>query len=116
GATPISVAFATAAMRHRAVSSGWYGLPSIITIADPTTRPPTSAFHIIHAVVENQQNRLPGPRSKWRLWFFSVSSRIPPWLCTIAFGLPVVPEEKRMESGRAKCTDGNAEQCDGSPT
>ena len=53
---------------------------------------PTRKFHIIQPVVVNQNMRSPGRRSRCRR-FFSCSSRIPPWPCTIAFGSPVVPEE-----------------------
>jgi hypothetical protein len=29
----------------------------------------------------------------WKVWSLSCSMRMPPWLCVIAFGSPVVPEE-----------------------
>ena len=53
-----------------------------------------SAFHIIQAVVVNHWTRSPGPTSQASPRFFMCSSKIPPWPCTIAFGRPVVPEEK----------------------
>jgi hypothetical protein len=70
-------------------------LPSIITIDARRTRFETSAFHIIHAVVVNQSSRSPCLMSKQSPRFLQCSSRIPPCPWTIAFGNPVVPEEKR---------------------
>ena len=99
GLAPIRVAPVCAARRHCQRRSGCSGLPSIITIEARTSRPETSAFHIIQAVVENQRIRSPAWRSQLSAWFFRCSSRIPPWLCTIAFGLPVVPEEKSTHRG-----------------
>ena len=49
-------------------------------------------FHIIQPVVVNQKSRSSACRSRCRCIFFSISSRTPPWPCTIAFGRPVVPE------------------------
>jgi hypothetical protein len=68
-------------------------LPSISTTDAPVSSPETSAFHIIHAVVENHRMRSPRRRSQLSAWFLRCSSRTPPWPCTIAFGFPVVPEE-----------------------
>src|SRR4051794_24159910 len=71
----------------------------MVTTAQPTSSAEASAFHIIHAVVVYQSSASPGPRSQDSAWFFRCSSRIPPWPCTIAFGLPVVPEENTTNSG-----------------
>ena len=108
GLAPISVAPVSAASRHCQRMSGCSGLPSIITIDARTSSDDTSAFHIIQAVVENHRIRSPGPRSQLSAWFFRCSSRIPPWPCTIAFGLPVVPEENSTHSGWANGTGSNA--------
>ena len=62
----MSVAFVFSDAPRVPWDPGKLGLPSIVTIEDPTTNPPMRVFHIIVAVVENQQNWLPGPRSKCR--------------------------------------------------
>ena len=88
--------------RRAATASAGPGAAGCRRSARSTRRPAapdTSAFHIIQAVVENHSIRSPGPRSQLRAWFFRCSSRIPPWQCTIAFGLPVVPEENSTHSG-----------------
>jgi len=54
--------------------------------------PETRKFHILQPVVVNQKRRSPGWASTWRFSTFRCSSRMPPWLCMIAFGRPVVPE------------------------
>jgi hypothetical protein len=79
-------------------------LPSKRTTVEPTTRPDTQKFHIIHPVVVNQKNRSPSPRSKWKPSALACSSRIPPWPWTIGFGFPVVPDENRMYSGWSNST------------
>ena len=45
--------------------------------------------------------------SIWKLKAFSCSSRMPPWLWTMALGSPVVPEENRIHSGCEKGTCSN---------
>ncbi len=67
----------------------------------------TSAIHIIQAVVVYQSIPSPGCWSQLRPWFLHASIRMPPWRCTIAFGSPVVPEEKRTQSGWSKATGSN---------
>ena len=41
-------------------------------------------------------------------WFLKCSTRIPPWRCTIAFGSPVVPDEKSTYSGWSNDTWANS--------
>jgi len=74
-------------------------LPSTITIEARVRSVETRAVHIIQAVVVNHSRRSPGRRSQLKAWFFKCSIRIPPWQCTIALGRPVVPDEKRTQSG-----------------
>ncbi len=83
---------ACSASAQRALRSGWAGLPSYSTIDASVASPPTRKFHIIQPVVVNQNSRSPACASTWRCIDFSVSSRMPPCPCTIAFGRPVVPE------------------------
>ncbi len=64
-------------------------------------------FHIIQPVVVNQNSRSPACASMCRCSIFRCSSRIPPWLCTIAFGRPVVPDEYRTHSGWSNGTRSN---------
>ena len=42
---------------------------------------------------------------------FSCSMRMPPWLCVIALGSPVVPEENRTHSGwpNGTCSNSNSD-------
>ena len=88
--------------------SGQPGSPSSITIDARTSSAATSAFHIIHDVVENQSSRPPGFRSQLSACAFDSSRRMPPWPCTIAFGLPVVPDENSTNSGWSNATGSNA--------
>ncbi len=64
GLAPISVAPVSSASRHCHPRSGYAGSPSTITMVAPTRSPETSAFHIIHAVVEYHSTTSPrrGPR------------------------------------------------------
>ena len=94
GLSPKKVGFVSSMSRHWNERSGYPGLPSIMTIDARRSSTETSAFHIIHAVVVNHWSRSPGLRSQLKPWFFRCSSRMPPWQCTIAFGRPVVPDEK----------------------
>ena len=94
GLTPMKLARVSSASRHWNEGSGHSGSPSIITIDARTSRADTSAFHIIHAVVENHSRRPPGLRSQPRPTPLRCSMSWPPWPCTIAFGSPVVPDEK----------------------
>jgi hypothetical protein len=56
-------------------------------------------FHIIHPVVVKKNRTSPALRSMLSRCSLSCSSRMPPWLCVIAFGSPVVPEENRIHNG-----------------
>jgi hypothetical protein len=62
-------------------------------MAASVSRPETRKFHIIQPVVVNQNTLSPSRASTCRPSIFRCSSRMPPWLWTIAFGSPVVPEE-----------------------
>ena len=95
GLTPIIVARVSSAKRHWKERSGHSGSPSSMTIDDRSSSAETSAFHIIHAVVENHIRRPPGLRSQPRPCPLWCSSSCPPWPWTIALGRPVVPEENR---------------------
>ncbi len=108
GLRPKNVGFVSSTSRHWNARSGYAGLPSIITIDARWSSVETSAFHIIQAVVVNHWSRSPGCRSQLKPWFFRCSTRMPPWQCTIAFGNPVVPEEKRTQSGCAKGRGSNS--------
>jgi hypothetical protein len=44
----------------------------------------------------------------WKVCSLSCSIRIPPWLCVIALGRPVVPEENKIQSGCPKGTCSNS--------
>ena len=57
--------------------------------------------------------RSPARRSMWNCCSLSCSSRIPPWLCTIAFGSPVVPEENKIHNGWPNGTCSNANSAAG---
>src|ERR1700726_317539 len=70
----------------------------------PSARPVTRKFHIIQPAVVNQKKRSPGCKSRCNAKAFRCSSRIPPWLCTIGLGIPVVPDEKRIQSGWSNST------------
>ena len=94
GAIPMIVARSCSTIRHCSRKSGYKGFPSIITTDARARSPDISAFQIIQAVVLNQKIRSSGPMSHDSTRFFRCSIRIPPWQCTIAFGSPVVPEEK----------------------
>src|SRR5699024_938942 len=79
--------------------SGDAGLPSYKMMVLPVSNPPTRKFHIIHPVVVNQKKRSPFPRSLWNVRAFRCSSKMPPWLWTIGFGFPVVPDENKTHKG-----------------
>ena len=70
--------------------------------------PRSSAFHIIQEVVLNQSRRPPGFRSQLKAFALRLSSRMPPWPWTMAFGGPVVPDEKSTNSGWSKATGSNS--------
>ncbi|GMA18119.1 hypothetical protein GCM10025862_01400 [Arsenicicoccus piscis] len=108
GLAPMIVAPVRSARDHCQATSGHIGLPSTMTIEARTSSELTSAFHIIQAVVENHSIRSSGPMSHDSAWFFRCSSRMPPWPWTIAFGWPVVPEEKSTNSGWSNGTASNA--------
>ena len=108
GLRPKNVARVSSASCHWKDTSGYAGSPSIMTIEARVSSTETSAFHIIHAVVVNHWRRSPARRSQLNVWFFRCSRRMPPWPCTIAFGRPVVPEEKSTYSGCAKATGSNS--------
>src|SRR5699024_11992079 len=74
---------------------GYVGLPSYKIIVLPVNKPPTRKFHIIQPVVVNQKNRSPSPRSARKVKAFKCSNKMPPWLWTIGFGFPVVPDENK---------------------
>ncbi len=114
GLRPKNVGRVCPASSHWKLRSGYAGFPSIITIDARSSSVETSAFHIIHAVVVNHCSRSPGWRSQLNAWFFRCSRRIPPWQCTIAFGSPVVPDEKRTHNGWEKGSGSNASSA-GSP-
>src|SRR5690625_2841084 len=77
--------------------SGYAGFPSYKIIALPVNSPPTKKFHIIQPVVVNQKRRSSFPKSQWNVNALRCSSKIPPWLCTIGFGFPVVPDENKTQ-------------------
>ena len=108
GATPITVGCSSSASRHCSSRSGHAGSPSSITIDERSSSPATSAFHIIHAVVENHSSRPPGLRSQPSPRFLWCSISWPPWPWTIAFGSPVVPEENSTYSGWSNGTASNS--------
>ena len=95
GLTPMKLGWVSCASRHWKARSGHIVSPSIITIDARTSSAETSAFHIIHAVVENHSRRPPGLRSQHSPTPFGCSISWPPWPCTMALGSPVVPDEKR---------------------
>src|ERR1700733_1352832 len=98
GLTPMQVIRVRSASSHSTFRSGCAGLPSYNTIAASDNRQPTRKFHIIQPVVVNQNMRSPWRRSRC-IRFFSCSIRMPPWLCTIALGRPVVPDEYSTHRG-----------------
>ena len=100
----------SSATRHCQPGSGHVGSPSSITIDDRTRSAATSAFHIIHEVVLNQSRRPPGFRSQLNACALRYSSRMPPCPWTMAFGRPVVPDEKSTNSGWSKATGRNCER------
>ena len=104
----MNVGRVSSATRHCQPASGHAGSPSSITIDERTSSAATSAFHIIQEVVLNQSRRPPGLRSHVSACAFRLSSRIPPWPCTIAFGRPVVPDEKSTNTGWSNATGSNA--------
>ena len=108
GLAPMKVGRVSSATRHCQPTSGHVGSPSSITIDDRTSSAATSAFHIIQEVVLNQSRRPPGFRSQLNACALRFSSRMPPWPWTIAFGLPVVPDEKSTNSGWSKATGSKA--------
>ena len=99
GLAPKKVTSQSWATRHSASGPGYAGLPSYSTGRTPSSSELTRKFHIIQPVVVKKNIRSPGRRSMCRCCSFICSSRIPPWLCTIALGSPVVPEENRTHSG-----------------
>ncbi len=100
-------AWVSAASRHWFSRSGYSGLPSSITIEEPSSSADASAFHIIHAVVVNHISRSSGPRSQHSPWPLRCSRRMPPWPWTMAFGKPVVPEENSTYRGWSNGTCSN---------
>ena len=112
GLTPMTDGRVSAASRHCCARSGQAGSPSSITIELRNSSADTSAFHIIHAVVVNQNSRPPGFRSQPSPRFLTCSKRIPPCPCTIAFGSPVVPDEKSTYSGWSNGTAANSNGAD----
>jgi hypothetical protein len=98
----------SSASRHCQPASGHAGSPSSMTIDARWSSAATSAVHIIQEVVENHSSRPPGLRSQLRGCALRYSSRMPPWPCTMAFGMPVVPEEKSTLSGWSKATGRNS--------
>ena len=98
----------SSATRHCQPRSGHAGSPSSITIDERTSSAATSAFHIIHEVVLNHSRRPPGFRSQLNACAFDSSSRMPPCPWTIAFGRPVVPDEKSTNSGWSNATGSNS--------
>ena len=105
---PKHVTPACSARSHSVPRSGCPGLPSNSTTDASVSRPPFRKFHIIQPVVVNQKTRSSACRSTWRWSIFSISSRIPPCPCTIAFGSPVVPELYSTHSGWSNGTCANA--------
>ena len=59
----------------------------------PASSAPTCEFHMIQPDDEYQWKRSPGATSSCSRVSFSPTSAAPPWPCTIAFGVPVVPLE-----------------------
>ena len=87
------------ASRHSAFRSGCPGFPSYRMHVEPSSSPPTRKFHIIQPVVLNQKNRSFSVRSRCSESAFRCSTSIPPWLCTMGLGNPVVPDEYSTQSG-----------------
>ena len=56
----------------------------------------------------NHCRRPPGLRSQLSACALKYSSRMPPWPCTMAFGMPVVPDENSTLSGWSKATGRNS--------
>ena len=105
--TPNAVMRVRSATRHSAYMSGWAGLPSYTTMDAPSSRPLMRMFHMIQPVVLNQKKRSPSPMSIWSERNLACSSSAPPCPCTIAFGMPVVPDEYATQSGWSNGTGSN---------
>ena len=58
----------------------------------------------------NHSRRPPGLRSQLKACALKYSSRMPPCPCTIAFGRPVVPDEKSTKSGWSNATGSELER------
>ena len=108
GLTPMKVGRVSSASRHCQPGSGHAGSPSSMTIDERTMSAATSACHIIQEVVVNHCRRPPGLRSQLSACALKYSSRIPPWPWTMAFGMPVVPDENSTLSGWSKATGRNS--------
>ena len=72
--------------------SGWLGAPSKIATVQPRVSAMTWQFHMIQPEAVSHMNVSPARMSLWS-GNLEPSSRIPPWPCTMGFGVPVVPEE-----------------------
>ena len=68
-------------------------------MAEPTKRFDTLNVQTIHPVVEYQKLTSFSSMSKCNPMSRRWAKRSPPCECTMALGLPVVPEEKRMTKG-----------------
>ena len=84
---------------HSAVGPGWNGDPSYETTVAPVASALTTQFHIIQPVVVNWNTTSPRRMSLWRRCSLRCLSSTPPARWTIAFGLPVVPDENSTYHG-----------------
>src|SRR5712671_5997474 len=77
-------------------------------MVQPEARVATHRFHMIQFVEENQRNRSPSPTSRCKAAVLRFSRMAPPWPWTMAFGIPVVPDEYTTQSACENGTGANA--------
>ena len=93
GLVPKNVMRSRSAKRQSVSRSGCPGLPSNCITVHSSSSVDTSRFHMIQLVDENQKKRSSRPMSRCSAAPLKVSTIVPPWPCTMGFGMPVVPDE-----------------------
>src|SRR3954468_24637624 len=96
---PNSVRSTSSARSNNVVGDGYVGDPSYTTAVASLASTDASQFHIIQPVVVKYNTRSPARMSHCSWCSARCFSSAPPARCTMHFGAPVVPDEKRMYHG-----------------
>src|SRR5919202_4891714 len=86
---------------HQRPWCGVFGVPSYMTHVAPLASGPYTMYEwpVTQPTSAVHQKTSSSFRSKTYLWVDAVPTRYPPVVCSMPFGLPVVPEVYRMYSG-----------------